>query len=279
MSKPAMIEELTGNVLYTCMYERKLASEQFVADHSMGYIITGTAQFITAGGSSLHGPGSMGLAKRNMLLKTVKIPPPAGQFRSISILFPQDALREYCASHDINSTERYNGAGLHALDGDPFIKGFFESLLPYFEHKRPLSHELLAIKTNEAITLLLQHDPGLKNLLFDFSQPHKIDLASYMERHYMFNVPMSRFASLTGRSLAAFKRDFEKVFGMAPGRWLMQRRLAEAHRLIREEGKRPSDVYLDVGFENLSHFSFAFKKAFGKAPATIASSAPLTRHR
>lgn len=230
MSKPAAIEELKGNVLYSCMYEKKLAGEQYVAEHSMGYIIAGTAQFITAGGSSLHGPGSMGVAI---------------------------------------ATKPYDGPGIHALDGDPFIKGFFESLLPYFEHKRPLSTELLGIKTNEAIALLLQHDKGLKNLLFDFSRPFKIDLAAYMERHYMFNVPMSRFASHTGRSLAAFKRDFGKVFGLSPGRWLMQKRLAEAHRLIKDEGKRPSDIYLDLGFENLSHFSFAFKKTFGKSPAMI----------
>jgi AraC-like DNA-binding protein len=34
-------------------------------------------------------------------------------------------------------------------------------------------------------------------------------------------------------------------------------------------GKKPSDVYLEVGFEDLSHFSFAFKKEFGKAPSLV----------
>ncbi|MBS1662363.1 MAG: helix-turn-helix transcriptional regulator [Bacteroidetes bacterium] len=269
MSKPAVIEELIGNVLYSCSYEKKLASEQYVAEHSMGYIITGSVQFTTAAGASLHGPGSMGLARRNMLLKTVKIPPPSGQFRSINIVFSQDILREYYTRTASQPIEPYTGPGLHSLDGDPFIKGFFESLLPYFEHKKPLNGDLLALKTNEAIVLLLQHDPSLKSLLFDFSQPHKIDLAAYMERHYTFNVPLSRFATLTGRSLAAFKRDFEKTFQTTPGRWLMQKRLTEARRLIKEEGKKPSDIYLDVGFENLSHFSFAFKKAFGKSPALL----------
>ena len=36
--------------------------------------------------------------------------------------------------------------------------------------------------------------------------------------------------------------------------------------LIEEKGKRPSDVYLDIGFNDLSHFSYAYKKAFGHAP-------------
>jgi len=50
---------------------------------------------------------------------------------------------------------------------------------------------------------------------------------------------------------------------------LQQRRLREAHYLITEKGKRPSDVYLEVGFEDLSHFSFAFKKNFGVAPSAV----------
>jgi AraC-like DNA-binding protein len=32
---------------------------------------------------------------------------------------------------------------------------------------------------------------------------------------------------------------------------------------------RPSEVYLEVGFENLSHFSFAFKKTFGLTPTKL----------
>jgi AraC-like DNA-binding protein len=65
---------------------------------------------------------------------------------------------------------------------------------------------------------------------------------------------MNRFAYLTGRSLASFKRDFQQVFNMSPGRWLHQRRLQEAHYLIMEKGTAPSDVYLEVGFADLPFF-------------------------
>ncbi len=33
-----------------------------------------------------------------------------------------------------------------------------------------------------------------------------------MNEHYRFNVDLPRFAYLTGRSLATFKRDFEKIY-------------------------------------------------------------------
>jgi len=84
-----------------------------------------------------------------------------------------------------------------------------------------------------------------------------------MQKNYKFNVGIERFAFLTGRSLSAFKRDFKKTFNETPNRWLTRRRLQEARFLIEEKKQRPIDIYLDLGFEDLSHFSFAFKKEFG----------------
>ncbi len=90
-----------------------------------------------------------------------------------------------------------------------------------------------------------------------------------MLQNYMHNVPISRLAQLTGRSLTMFKEDFNRLFGTSPGRWLQQRRLSEAMILIKEKGLRASDIYLDLGFEDLSHFSFAFKKQFGVPPSLV----------
>jgi AraC-like DNA-binding protein len=116
---------------------------------------------------------------------------------------------------------------------------------------------------------LFAQDKGLKNVLFDFSAPYKIDLEAFMQKNYHFNVGLERFAYLTGRSLATFKRDFERIFHSSPRKWLQNRRLQEAYYLIAQKHQRANDVYLDLGFEDLSHFSFAFKKQFGFAPGTL----------
>jgi AraC-like DNA-binding protein len=133
----------------------------------------------------------------------------------------------------------------------------------------PAAADLLRVKQKEALLLLLKYVPALKDILFDFSEPGKIDLASFMEKNYHFNVQLERFAYLTGRSLSTFKRDFEKIFHQTPGKWLLQRRLKEAYYLIKEKGKAASDVYLDLGFEDLSHFSHTFKREYGTAPSRV----------
>jgi len=91
----------------------------------------------------------------------------------------------------------------------------------------------------------------------------KLELVEFMEKNYTFNLSLEKFGYLTGRSLTTFKKDFQKAFKSTPGKWLTHKRLELAHYQIFEKKRKPSDVYIYVGFENLSHFSFAFKKQFG----------------
>ena len=80
---------------------------------------------------------------------------------------------------------------------------------------------------------------------------------------------IEKFGHMTGRSLTTFKRDFKKAFNTTPQKWLIEKRLALAHQQLERDGRKPIEVYLETGFENLSHFSFAFKKHFGYPPTIL----------
>lgn len=260
---------IINNMLYSCAGFIQRDNEQFVAEHALGYIISGETHILTPNGIIVFKEGTIGLVKRNQLIKSVKVPPPGGEFKAINIFFSQDILRGYSVEKELPAMGSYSGESYHIFETNPFIKGFFDSLLPYFNAPEHLSDALTHIKTTEAIELVLHTAPQLAALLFDFSAPYKIDLEAFMNQNFRYNVPVNSFAQLTGRSLAGFKRDFAKVFNAPPGQWLQQKRLAEAYYLIKEKRVKPSVAYLDVGFENLSHFSFAFKKAFGISPSLL----------
>ncbi len=258
------------NLLYSCVDKVRRGSEQFVKEHSLGYIIAGETHIHTRQGTMVFAEGGIGIARRNQLIKSTKVPPVGGgEYKSININFSQDLLRRYSAEYGLHASQTEFSHSFNALPNDPYLKGYFDSLIPYFEHPGRITSSLAELKTREALELILRVSPALKNLLFDFTDPYKIDLEAFMEQHYTYNVTLGDFARLTGRSLAAFKRDFQKIYKTSPGSWLQHKRLAEAFYLIKEKNVKPSVAYLDVGFENLSHFSFAFKKMFGVAPSLV----------
>jgi AraC family transcriptional regulator, exoenzyme S synthesis regulatory protein ExsA len=260
------------NLLYSCNETQQRSKEQLVEEHALSYLVSGEMEFYTNIGIIKAKPGSIGFAKRNELVKAVKFPSADGQpCKSISIWIDQETLRKYAAENNIRSNGIYRGAPILEIP-DEFIKAYFDSLVPYFNHPTQMSKSLARLKTYEAIELLLRYDSRLKDVLFDFSEPFKIDLEAYMNQNYKYNISLKQFAKLTGRSLATFKRDFQKVFNTSPQKWLLNKRLQEAHFLIAERGQKPSDAYIEAGFENLSHFSSSFKQLFGYNPSSLLGS-------
>lgn len=258
------------NILYNCEYQRKYGSEQIVQEHALAYMVSGNTEFITNSGVKIFGPGNMGLIRKNQLLKALKLPEESGKpYKAINVIFNQQTLRAYAAERNIEKQEVYWGNPIHLISANQFLESYFQSLIPYFDHPKELTPSLAEIKTREAIELLLKVNNDFKKLLFDFSEPFKIDLESFMNKNFIFNIPISEFARLTGRSLSTFKRDFSKRFATSPEKWLREKRLKEAHYLIAKEKRKASEVYLHVGFENFSHFSASFKEQFGYNASSI----------
>ena len=268
--QPQFQYALVEDILYSCVSEKYRDLQSFIPDHVVGYIISGQMELFQNGRTYFLNPGEMGFMKRNQLIKVIKHPGENGEpFSSISIFMNQEILRDFCIEYQTKADGVYTGEPMKQYPNQVGLISLFASLIPYFTQNIPLVKSLAALKVKEAILTLLQVDPELKNILFDFNKPGKIDLEEFMNQNYAYNVPIKRFAQLTGKSLATFKRDFEKIFHLPPNRWLQQKRLQEAHYLIGQKNRKPSDVYLEVGFENLSHFSFSFKKAFGYNPSTL----------
>lgn len=256
-------------ILYSCYAESSRQGEQFIPEHVFGYAIAGTLEMYDNSAIQTFREGDFTLFTRNHLAKFNKYPPEEGVYKSISVVLDQETLRRFSVEYGHTAERSVKSAAAVQLKPSALLRHYVASLEPYMQETVLPASELVALKIREILLILLQEDPSLKNILFNFDEPGKIDLKAFMNTHFKFNVELKRFAYLTGRSLATFKRDFEKIFQMPPSRWLLQRRLQEAYFLITEKRKKPTDVYLEVGFEDLSHFSFSFKKEYGVAPSHL----------
>jgi AraC-like DNA-binding protein len=257
-------------IVYSCTSKRTVEGELFIRQHVFDYIISGTSEVFFEGKSYLHQAGEVRFARRNRLSKFTKIPPPGGEYQSVSVCIDQRTLEEMSLQYKPAQPGHANNDNVFLLKSNRLFNNYIDSLLPYLVNSGQISSDLVRLKIREAILIFMEANPELKHILFDFQEPGKIDLEAYMNEHYQFNGDLQHFAYLTGRSLSTFKRDFEHIFKMTPSRWLINKRLGEAHFLLKEKKRKATDIYMDVGFKDYSHFSLAFKKAFGHSPSMIA---------
>jgi len=246
------------------MYKAETAFEH----HILVWYLSGSSRIIQGDTSYTFGTGSIFLVPRHHVATFINYGNEERPHRAVVMHLETERLKQFYSAQppaaNVPAPE-----GIITFDRHPLLESCMASLIPYFDIPDPFPVAIAALKIKEAVSILRTVKPGIDAVLADFAAPGKIDLAGYMEQHYRYNLPLERFGYLTGRSLSTFNRDFRKLFHTTPQRWLMQKRLALAHYQLQEKKMRPVDVYLEVGFEDLSHFSFAFKKHFGYSPIDV----------
>jgi AraC-like DNA-binding protein len=249
-------------------YEDKFFKSDIMFEHHMlVWFLSGETKIVQADATYYFKKGDIFLIPRNQLATIINYPKDGQPHKTVVMHLSVDRLGSFYAGKDIKPSPP-KSPKIYSFSNHPLLESCLASLIPYFDMK-DIPEDIASIKITEAISILRTLNNEIDQILANFEEPGKINLTDYMEKNFMFNLPMEKFSYLTGRSLTTFKRDFKKAFSTTPQRWLTQKRLELAYYQLAEKKKKPLDVCYEVGFENLSHFSFAFKKQFGLAPSQL----------
>lgn len=152
------------------------------------------------------------------------------------------------------------------LPKNKILTGLFDTIVSYLTDNEDIDKHLVRLKTKEAILGILKFHPEYYSIFTQLAIHAKADLREFMEYNYKYNITLKTIAESTGRSLSSFNREFKIIFNETPHRWILKRRLKEAKQLLLTTERKPSEIYMELGFEDLAHFSRTFKKEFGKSP-------------
>jgi AraC family transcriptional regulator, exoenzyme S synthesis regulatory protein ExsA len=246
----------------------EISREEFIAEHLFFYLSKGTLSGYYGGKDYTLAAGEYGIIRKNRLGRENESKE-KDKVEKVIFVFDEPFLKKFQEKHKITATKSKLAEPFFRLPDNELIPNFIHSLLPYYDAEGKMNNAFFDVKREELLLILLQLQPELSDIFFDYGIPAKIDLEEFMNRNYRFSVSMRRLAYMTGRSISAFKRDFKQIFNDTPNHWLVQKRLQEAHFLMEKQAKKPSEIYFDLGFKDLSHFSFAFKKQFGLAPTEL----------
>ena len=251
------------------LYSGKVFKTEVMFEHHMlVWFISGETKIIQADATYTFNAGDTFLIPRHQLATVINYPKDGLPHKAVAMHLTEKRLKDFYARHKAVGKVQLHSK-VYRFSKHPLLESCLASLIPYFDLGDNLPPDIAAIKIEEAISILRSTDISVDGLLTDFEEPGKINLSDFMERHFMFNMTLDRFGYLTGRSLATFRRDFKKIYNTTPQKWLTEKRLDLAHYHIAEKQRKPIDVYFEVGFENLSHFSHAFKNHFGYPPNTL----------
>lgn len=253
-----------AEVFISCKKEAHYSRELMLRWRALVRVISGEVRIAAADRSYRFFAGDTILFPRDQLGRMSKLPLDSEPCVAISVIFRKDRLEQYYKGIKPEAERSYEPL---IFPDHLLLHSLFNSLHPYFDLGDALPADIAAFKVEEAVRILKAINPAADGLLGHFEAPGKVDLVTFMEQNFRFNLPLEKFGYLTGRSLTTFKKDFKNAFNTSPGRWLTYKRLELAHYQIVEQRRKPSAVYLDTGFEDLSHFSFAFKKQYGYSPS------------
>lgn len=85
---------------------------------------------------------------------------------------------------------------------------------------------------------------------------------------------VEEMAAIVGMGTTAFTEKVKAYSGFSPLNYLINIRIAEAMRQIRQTDKSLTDIALDMGFYSSQHFSTTFKKLTGYTPGQYRKIAP-----
>ncbi|WP_194858248.1 AraC family transcriptional regulator [Myxococcus sp. AB056] len=88
----------------------------------------------------------------------------------------------------------------------------------------------------------------------------------YLESKFMEDCSLDTLADIAGLTSFHFLRMFRAVTGQTPRQFVIATRLGMAATALRGSRARITDVALDAGFGDLSHFTTSFTRAFGLSP-------------
>ncbi|NCI51794.1 helix-turn-helix transcriptional regulator [Sediminibacterium roseum] len=258
---------ITEDIKLSSYDDKFFKSDIMFEHHMLVWFLSGETKIVQADATYFFTKGDIFLIPRNQLATIINYPKDGQPHKTVVMHLSTNRLQHFYAARNIKPLP-LKSPKIFSFSRHPLLESCLASLIPYFDME-DIPGDIASLKITEAISILRTLDKDIDHVLANFEEPGKINLADYMEKNFMFNLPLEKFGYLTGRSISTFKRDFKKAFSSTPQRWLTQKRLELAHYQLTEKKKKPLDVCYEVGFENLSHFSFAFKKQFGIAPSQL----------
>ena len=230
------------------------------------YVLSGRKTFHTLETSVTLNKGSIAFVKKGACIIEQYYEEP---FCIVVFMMPDSFIKSFLQDYAPREQPGSDDTpAIISVYDDVMINGFYQSILPFFISSESVPEAILELKFRELLMYIL-HNPSnkeLHNYFLSIKAQDETPIKKIMETNYSYNLGIDAYARMTNRSVSSFKRDFQSIYQTSPGRWLMDKKLAHAKKLLVQTDNAVSSVAFESGFENTAHFSRLFKQKTGLTP-------------
>lgn len=207
------------------------------------------------------------LMKSSNCLMTEKLSDVENNYRSVLFFFSNELVLKIIRKFEFNESSSNNYSSVYAFGYDAFVERFVDSLIDLSKLSVAIQERILEVKLEEIILYLVElKGPGFIYSLINNRDTHSQKFIQTIENNKLTILTLRELAFLCNMSISSFKREFKKHYSKSPIKWFQDKRLEYASHLIKEEKKRPSDIYTEIGYNSLSNFIQAYKIKYGVTP-------------
>ena len=242
-----------------------VGKESYMAMHALSIVIRGSQRVTADDGSVMTiTAGTIGFLPKGMYTIADFVAEDEG-FETLILFLSEEELENMLPETNTRQSG-LNAAGFFEVKTPVTIQHWQQSVIGISNLENPRISHLLSLKIQEVIELLSIQRPDLMSRLRSMRPSSRASLREFMEHHFDKPLTVRDYAYLTGKSESSFRREFKLKFGTSPLSWIKEKRLQKAQSLLSASGTAISDVSLQVGYENVSHFIAEYKKKFGSTP-------------
>ncbi|WP_452221217.1 helix-turn-helix domain-containing protein [Lacinutrix salivirga] len=252
------------------MLNNVVKSKVNLSMHMFSFLQVGKKQVHFADASVAVNKNQSLLLKKGNWLWTELLDTDANYYCKL-LFFSDSKLSDFLKKHTSN-IQSNNDDAYFVIENDDYILSYLNTLSTITDAPAIFKDNLLSVKFEELLLYLInKYGTQFEYYLQSLISKEVSSFKKVIESNVYSNLKLEEIAFLCHMSLSTFKRSFIKEYKVSPGKWLQDKRLLKAKETLEQSDLRPSDIYLDFGYNNLSNFSIAFKNKFGFNPSEIPS--------
>jgi AraC-like DNA-binding protein len=253
--------------VYDYFSSKEISKQQIILNqNTFSFLIEGNKEVIFNNSDLSIDNSKFLIMKSGHCLMTEKLSE-IKNYRSILLFFTNETLSKFIQKFELNNIEKKEYKSVYSFEYDKFIKRFVDSLIDISKLSKTVQKKIIEVKFEEIMLYLIElHGSHILHSLTSNNDNLTQNFTRTVESNQLKKLTLKELAFLCNMSVSTFKREFEKHYSESPIKWFQNKRLEHAYYLLNQKHKKSSEIYFEVGYENLSSFIQAYKSKYNKTP-------------